>query len=67
MTMEKIDLKPCPFCGKTEHIKVLEHPIDVAGIEMVHIVYCTYCGGQIRSPKRKDAISAWNRRVDNGI
>jgi Lar family restriction alleviation protein len=63
--MKEIDLKPCPFCGKTECIKVLEQPIDVAGIEIVYIVYCTYCGGQIWSPKRKDAIMAWNRRADN--
>ena len=65
--MAESDLKPCPFCGKTECIKVLEQPIDVAGIEIVYIVYCTYCGGQIRSPKRKDAIMAWNRRADDDL
>ena len=57
------NLKPCPFCGKSEHIKVMEFPTDIADIGVVHIVYCTYCGGQIRNPNREDAVKAWNMRA----
>ena len=61
------NLKPCPFCGKREHLKIVELPTDIASIDVVYVVYCTYCGGQIRSPDdREHAIKMWNRRVDNG-
>lgn len=61
------DLKPCPFCKKDE-------TADLGGIEMFHIhedesilwyIKAHCC--DMRTGKyyrQKDAIVAWNRRVD---
>ena len=61
---EKIELKPCPFCG---HRAYLGKTTD----GLWHYVYCGNEDCDV-SPKTKEvnrkeyAIYCWNRRVNNG-
>ena len=60
---EKIELKPCPFCGHRAYV----------GRTADGLWYYVYCGNEDCdvSPKTKEvsrkesAISYWNRRVEN--
>lgn len=53
------DLKPCPFCGEKEAIRLTSW-----GLWRCWCVKCLAKGAD--ELYKKDAIEAWNRRVDNG-
>lgn len=61
------DLKPCPFCGENGwgvHLQKLVYSNE--NYERWSVI-CETCGAEISefsAPER--AITAWNRRVDNG-
>lgn len=52
------ELKPCPFCGKSEYILV---DCDQSGYLTIS---CDHCGGKMPTPykDRADAYPAWNTR-----
>lgn len=62
--MNKIELKPCPFCGSTK-IKLWHSPFGVGG-------RCENCGAssgyetKFNGETREDAAKAWNRRANGG-
>ena len=56
-------LKPCPFCGETEHLHIY-HFHKGNGLWGSYVV-CEECAGS--GPLymlKNDAIDAWNRRAD---
>lgn len=68
-----VELKHCPFCGKTDAVVVTT--LDMTGEGFVHPDYFTVvcnvheggcgaeCGGQY--PTEEEAAAAWNRRADH--
>ena len=57
MTMP--DLKPCPFCGEKEAIRLTSWGLWRC--------WCVKCLAKTADELyKKDAIEAWNRRADNG-
>lgn len=60
-------LKPCPFCGGKARlicvIKKFGRPVgwNVECFSFMH----KCCAARIYRRRRKEAIEAWNRRVDN--
>lgn len=60
--IEKIALKPCPFCGG-EAVLVAE-PGDADETGPLAFVYCHKCGASTeREEYDADAIAAWNNRA----
>lgn len=57
------ELKPCPFCGKTDTLRFERYKISK---EWWCYFECTECimTGPVENLK-KDAVEAWNRRADN--
>ena len=53
------ELKPCPFCG-SENIEITSYCADLVFIQ------CDGCGATFpHFDSEKEAIKAWNGRVDN--
>lgn len=67
MENEKIELKPCPFCGEKattserEEIKNMPHGWGWVGCRPCH-VFINWSHGE---RGKKLAIEAWNRRYDD--
>ena len=63
MTLEKIELLPCPFCAAEG-----KNFVDVVSItDTIHLVRCFECGSQSgRAGTIEEAAAAWNRREDPG-
>lgn len=67
---EKVELKPCPFCGG-QKIKALEKGINLdEGSVACYALVCDwdYGGCDASSglyPTLEKAIEAWNRRIKN--
>lgn len=66
---QKIELKPCPFCGAEAVINTIEphsHMLvllpDYGGETFIECTGCT-CG--IAGETEHEAVEAWNRRADN--
>ena len=59
---ERDKLKPCPFCGSIEPLVVVDDET-----EMLFGVRCFKCEAAIEAVfvKRKGAVDAWNRRVND--
>lgn len=65
--MENTDLKPCPFCGRSDYAVHLQKLYYENDKYIKWKIMCEECGaevGEFATPER--AIEAWNRRVDNG-
>ena len=72
--LARIKLKPCPFCGGEA---VMYHQSGKYADYDADYVYCMSCGcqtklfqffkgaGQTREDNEREAMNAWNRRVDN--
>jgi len=59
-TNAKTKLRPCPFCGKSEHII---RRCRVGGITHA-LVFCAWCHSEGPGACSDDvAIAAWNRRA----
>ena len=57
------ELKPCPFCGEKENIKVGEVPIGNYA-NLFYKVTCRTCGASSGLDRDKETIiKAWNRRA----
>ena len=57
------ELKPCPFCGCSATVLAKQ----IYSEKILFVVACDVCGGKTRGfHGSKEAIEAWNRRVDNG-
>lgn len=68
----KSDIKPCPFCGKTQTIIYSqEHTDRVSLYRFTAKVFCSYCNGTMptqgfeksREEAEALAVKAWNRRL----
>ncbi len=68
ITMEEIELKPCPFCGGEAEINVDREAVeDTEKRHWAYTVVCKRCcatSGLTYLPEK--ARKAWNRRADNG-
>lgn len=54
------ELKPCPFCG-SKNIEITSYGADIVFIQ------CDGCSATFpHFDCEKEAIEAWNRRVENG-
>ena len=65
MTIEEIELKPCPFCGgKAEIKKIMDLP---RACEWLYVVYCHFhdCPAKpsVCFETLDGAVAAWNRRA----
>jgi Lar family restriction alleviation protein len=59
--MEKIELKPCPFCGESKDVVVQK----ILSRERWY-VHCGNCKCRtFQYLDRREAIKTWNRRADN--
>lgn len=54
------ELKPCPFCGKTDTLRIVSFGFERYGVECVG---CQVKQGQWHG--LEVAIEAWNRRVND--
>lgn len=56
-------LKPCPFCGSSEHyIRTRQHGFG----NTVYYVYCPMCGGESGWADTEPVVSEmWNRRAES--
>ena len=62
---EKIELKPCPFCGGEAELK--EYRLT-AKADSRHVVYCQKCGVITRFYESPEAAAeAWNRRSEQAM
>ena len=74
--MSNIELKPCPFCGKSvARIITVAEADRCQGDKWADTHYITVCdyhkggcgsGGTCNNETREQAAEAWNRRADNG-
>lgn len=71
--MNKIELKPCPFCGRTDTLIIHEvsERLDDTDIKQYTVVCNTFgnnagCGANCgyRHFTKQDAIAAWNKRAE---
>lgn len=64
--LKKLDeVKPCPFCGNNEVIKLV---IDDNPCDRKHRILCDKCGarsGECEEPE--EAIRRWNRRISEVV
>ena len=61
--MNKNELKPCPFCGRTDSLHIDRYQSNGCWWAYVECTECLATGpvGKLK----KDAIEAWNRRVND--
>lgn len=61
------NLKPCPFCGAKDELEIWDLGGDKWGnIKELWIVHCANCGCNMDwLDSKKEAIEAWNRRVND--
>jgi hypothetical protein len=65
--MSNVELKPCPFCGIKNRVKLLT---ETPYYEYQHnkgrrAVVCTLCGCSIFGRNNEEAIERWNERAYN--
>lgn len=66
MAEVKEELKPCPFCGNTAEIEVFEVKKLFRTVR-VYFIECKCCKNRTEIKlDKKDSITAWNRRVNDG-
>lgn len=68
---QKIELKPCPFCGGEAVITTIEPHVHMiatfmADCEGETFIECTGCTCGISGKTEREAVEDWNRRADNG-
>ena len=56
------ELKPCPFCGGMAHIEKYMQPKEEYRIMCMD---CPTRFGRYAGLNKKEAIKAWNERIDN--
>ena len=76
--MAKIELKPCPFCGRSDYLTLevvephthsdwLKSEIpDLPDCTGECFIECWYCSASISGQTKEQAIARWNRRGDDG-
>lgn len=60
MTAQPTELKPCPFCGETEH---LYRAYPGFGSNEPYAIDCVGCGFGFTSRAGSDTIKTWNTRA----
>jgi Lar family restriction alleviation protein len=61
--MEHNELKKCPFCGNKAN-NFLSY--DFIKKQSRYIVCCSKCNATMNYRNKKSAITAWNRRANDG-
>lgn len=57
------ELKPCPFCGEKDNLRVYTTQHDY-GFPETYSAGCKHCGASTKEyAKPEHAIDAWNSRV----
>lgn len=74
--MERNELKPCPFCGGTAEIRMSSEMVRFNESDNFYFVKCTACrmrgsrygclDGYSKRERIEKAITAWNRRANDG-
>jgi Lar family restriction alleviation protein len=59
-----MELKPCPFCGRTDLLGFEPYP-DLSGFISVRCRACGCIGPSKLSDTKSESISLWNSRVEN--
>ena len=63
ITMEEIELKPCPFCGG-KGVEILED--ENKYLYYRYMAQCQKCGANAKLGRTKEeARKAWNRRAEH--
>lgn len=63
------EIKPCPFCGSiaTDYGRKEVRFGEIDLNQRIWNLYCVQCGASTNYfETTKEAIEAWNRRIDNG-
>ena len=59
---DKLELKPCPFCGGEAYRTEAYLPLLTLKIE-AYAVKCLHCQACAYGMRQSDATKAWNRRA----
>lgn len=54
-------LKPCPFCGATEHVHLYQQKKHLVGTSF-WVAHCKTCNITRERLRRSETITAWNTR-----
>lgn len=59
-------MKPCPFCGEKEKLKIKRYPLTTC--DFIFTIKCKACGAEgPASNSDKDAELEWNVRPENEV
>lgn len=65
ITMEEIELKPCPFCGGAAKL-ILHNSIGGVRCPECGVLGACFMDKFTQGDGLQKAVEAWNRRADNG-
>lgn len=57
---EKIELKPCPFCGGIPYLSKWE---SYPGNVDIYEIICSHCKSRSSNSLEKEIIELWNKRI----
>ena len=61
MSSQNTTLRPCPFCGDTEHLEVRHTEGTI--IHPHYYVHCDNCGAQTGGTDNGKHVAQWNERA----
>lgn len=69
--MDELELKPCPFCGESEPVRMMVRA-GKDGWRNRYFILCEYDNGGCGASSgwyhsKEEALESWNRRAEDGI